>query len=203
MAFRVLMPISLACALAGCIPAQSLSQGERDRALSELHATRKEFLDIVTKVSDAQWAFKPSPQAWSLAEIAEHITLSETELPAMVAKAMAEPANPLKLSEAKGKDAMILEKVPMRDQKAQAPPILQPRGKWPTRAALVAAFQAARDRNLAYLRETNDPLRAHELDHPAMGPLDCYQWYLLIGAHTERHIDQMREVMTNPAFPKK
>ena len=57
--------------------AETLTQGERERAMSELHATRKQFLDSVAGLSDAQWNFKPSPDVWSVAEVAEHIAISE------------------------------------------------------------------------------------------------------------------------------
>src|SRR5712672_1484573 len=56
---------------------ETLTQVERERAMSELHATRKQFLDSVAGLSDAQWNFKPSPDVWSVAEVAEHIAVSE------------------------------------------------------------------------------------------------------------------------------
>ena len=33
--------------------------------------------------------------------------------------------------------------------------------------------------------------------------MDGYQVILMIGAHTERHLAQMKEAMADPAFPKK
>ena len=52
----------LGIALAGLLPAQTLQQGERDRAMSHLHATRKQFLDALANVSEAQWNWKPKPE---------------------------------------------------------------------------------------------------------------------------------------------
>ena len=69
--------ILLALASAIAIPAQSITQGDRNRALSELHATRKAFLDSVQNLTDAQWRFKPARDRWSIAEVAEHITLGQ------------------------------------------------------------------------------------------------------------------------------
>jgi hypothetical protein len=184
------------------LAAQPLSRGERDRALSALHGTRKLFLDLVASASEAQWRFKPAPEVWSLAEVAEHIVLSESSLAAFAQKVLASPADPKAKEKTAGQDRRVLEEVPKRETKAQAPEFLQPRGTYPSREAVRAAFKQARDRNIAFVRETDAPLRQHVADHPALGPLDAYQWYLLIASHSERHVNQMREVLAHPNCPK-
>src|SRR5919106_4803660 len=55
-----------------------LTDQERDVALKHLAETRQNFLDSVAGLSDAQWTFKAGPDRWSIAEVAEHITISET-----------------------------------------------------------------------------------------------------------------------------
>jgi hypothetical protein len=35
------------------------------------------------------------------------------------------------------------------------------------------------------------------------GPLDAYQWLLLISGHTERHLAQILEVKADPNFPRR
>jgi hypothetical protein len=40
---------------------------------------------------------------------------------------------------------------------------------------------------MTYLQTTNDDLRDHFFDHPAFGPLDGYQWLVLISGHSARH----------------
>jgi len=187
---------------ASCLPAQTLAQGERDRAMSELHATRKAFTDLVSSVSAAQYNFKPTPDAWSIAEIAEHVTLTEPFLSKLAASGLANPADPDKLAQTKGKDQGILTGVADRSQKATAPPALAPKKTFTSREVLLAAFLKARDVNIAYLRDTRDPLRAHVVDAAGM-PMDCYQIYLMIAAHTHRHIAQMKEVQANPSYPAK
>lgn len=189
----------LACS---CLPAQTLSQGERDRAMSELHATRKAFVDLVSSVSPAQYNFKPSATAWSIAEIAEHITLTEPALAKFAASGLAQPADPEKLAQTKGKDQSILTAIADRSQRATAPASLVPKKTFASREALLAEFNKARHANIAYLRDTKDALRAHMVDAGGM-PMDCYQVYLMIAAHTHRHIAQMKEVQANPAYPAK
>jgi hypothetical protein len=68
---------------------------------------------------------------------------------------------------------------------------------------VVEAFRSNRDRTIEFVSTTQQDLRSHFSPHPAAGMLDCYQWTLLLAAHTDRHVQQMREVMADPGFPKK
>lgn len=199
--FPLAVTAALLCATS-YLPAQTLAPGERDRAMSELHATRKAVTDLVASVSPAQYKFKPALAVWSIAEIAEHVTLSEPFLAKLAADALAKPADPEKLKLVAGKDQSILTGVADRSHKATAPAPLVPKMAFTSREALLAEFNKARNANIAYLRDTMDPLRAHLIDAGGM-PMDCYQVYLMIAAHTQRHIAQMREVQANPAYPAK
>ena len=115
---------------------------------------------------------------------------------------MTSPAAPAKRDPVKGKDEMILERVPLRSHKAQAPEFLKPTNRWATREELVAAFEKSRSATIDYVRSTNDDLRDHFGLHPTLGTLDAYQWILLISAHSERHTKQIEEVKADPNFPK-
>jgi uncharacterized damage-inducible protein DinB len=183
--------------------AETLTQVERERAMSELHATRKQFLDSVAGLSDAQWNFKPSPDVWSVAEVAEHIAISEDMIfKGVTERVMKTPATPEKKPEVHGKDELVLEKTVDRSTKFQAPEMLRPTRRWPTEPVLTEHFKESRDRTIAYVENTQDDLRDHFLEHPAFKLLDGYQWILLISAHSHRHTLQIEEVKANPNFPK-
>jgi uncharacterized damage-inducible protein DinB len=180
----------------------SLTQGERDRALSELHATRKQFLDAVQTLSPAQWTFKPSPTSWSIAEVAEHLALTEEALPAIAAKKIqSSPPQTERRGEARDKDEAILRAGTDRTRKSEAPPQLLPKNRWASPRETLDQFRARRDRNIAYLRTTPDDLRAYFFDHPAHGPIDAYQWFLITAAHTARHLAQIEEIKSAPHYP--
>ena len=181
----------------------SLTAQEREAAIKQFETTRDNFLKSIAGLSEKQWTFKPAPDRWSVAEVAEHITISELTLGGLVQqKIMQSPAAPEKRDQVKGKDEMILQRVPDRSHKAQAPEFLKPTGRWTTEADLVKAFEQARAANIDYIRTTNDDLRDHFFDHPVFGTLDGYQWLLLISAHSARHTEQIEEVKTDPNFPK-
>ncbi len=163
--------------------------------MSHLHATRKQFLDALAPVSEAQWNWKPSPEVWSVAEVAEHIALSEENLGAMVRKMVRGPAAAAeKLAAVQGKEEKMLANIVDRSRKAQAPEMLKPVKRWKTKAELVAFFKEKRDANIAYAEQTNDELRTRILAHPVFGDLDLYQWLFFISGHAERHTLQIREV---------
>jgi hypothetical protein len=179
------------------------SAEEREAALKNLQTTHDAFLQSIAGLSEKQWRFKPAPDRWSVAEVSEHIAVSESAIFGMVqSKVMTSPATPEKRAEVAGKDETVLKMVPDRSHKAQAPDFLKPTNRWATREETTKAFEDSRKATMDYVRTTNDDLRDHFGPHPLLGPLDAYQWILLISAHSERHTKQIEEVKADPNFPK-
>ena len=189
--------------LAPCF-AETLTQGERDRLMSEMHATRKRFLDSIAGLSEKQWNFKPDDKTWSVAECAEHITLSENFIFDLVTqRLMKTPAAPEKKDLVKGKDEFMMTAIRDRSAKFQAPEPLKPATKqWPTIEGISKEFRTRRDAHIAYVQTTQDDLRSHFLDHPVAKTADGYQWLILVSSHSDRHVSQILEVKARPDFPK-
>ncbi|MGD0577623.1 MAG: DinB family protein [Bryobacteraceae bacterium] len=198
---RLLTGILLISASLMPLSGEPISQGDREYALSALHASRKMFLDSVAGLSESQLNFKPAADKWSIAEVAEHIALSEGFIFQAVQGALQTPARE-KMTDARKLDEKILAAVPDRTVKRTAPEPLQPHHQYKSVAEAVAAFKSARDSHIAYIGATQDPLREHFSKHPALGELDAYQWILLMSAHTERHVNQILEVKASPGFPQ-
>ena len=192
------------CMTASLYPlaAEPISDYDRHYGLSALHASRKQFLDAVAGLSEAQLKFKASPESWSIAEVAEHLALAESVVFQAVQGALQSPEQP-KNPEAQKLDQTIMTTVPQRTTKFKAPEVLQPGGKFKTTAEAVAAFKSARDEHIQYLNTTQDALRQHFAKHPVLGDMDAYQWLLVLAAHTERHVNQIVEVKASPDYPKK
>jgi hypothetical protein len=200
---------SIALAFASLMPAtwaaDTVRQGDRDFVMSNMHATRKMFLDSVASLTDAQWNFKAGPDRWSIAECAEHIAISEDFIAGISKQALATPAAPEKVlsaDAARAKDEKIAAAVPDRTQKFQAPEPIKPTHRFKTPQEAVDHFKQSRDKNIAYVEKTDAPLREHFAKHPVMGELDALDWYLLMSAHTERHTKQILEVKADPGYPK-
>lgn len=181
----------------------ALTQEERQAAIQYLEATRQKVLDSVKDLTDAQWKYKPSPDRWSAAEVAEHIAVSEGTLFGLVTnQVMKTPAAPEKKAAAKGKDEVIRNSLTNRTVKAQAPEMLKPTNRFATREETIKAFLASREKTIEYVKTTQDDLRGHFLAHPFFKDMDGYQWLLLISGHSERHSLQILEVRADPNFPK-
>lgn len=186
------------------IASSTLTKDDRDRVVEYLTETQKDFLAAVDGLSEEQWKFKAAPERWSIAETAEHIALAEETIWQLVSeKVMKSPATPERRDEVKGKDEKILQIIPDRSRKAEAPERLQPTGRWQSQAELTKAFQSTRNAEIAYLRETKQDLRSHFEEHPFLKTMDAYQWLLFNGAHTKRHTAQILEIKADPNFPKR
>jgi len=181
----------------------TLTPEERETALKLFQTTHDNFIKSISGLSQKQWTFKPAPDRWSVAEVAEHITVSETTIMGLIQHPlMQSPAAPEKREQVRGKEQIILQRMPDRSHKAQAPEMLRPTGRWATEADLAKAFEDARKANMDYVRTTSDDLRDHFYDHPAFGTLDGYQWLVLLATHSARHTAQIEEVKADPNFPK-
>lgn len=180
-------------------PFQGLASRDRGWLMSYFHATRKQYLDMVESATPAQWSFKPAPEKWSLGEVAEHLALTEPFLAEYALSGLKNSApdpGAKKLA-----DEAIVKMISDRTNKASAPEPLKPGGKL-SREEVIARFKRARDRNIEWISTTGDPVRGSWV-RSAVGTLDVYQMMLMIGAHTERHLAQMREVQGSAGYPAK
>ena len=200
---RRLIALSTVALTLSLVPAygQPPTQQERDSLTSHLQRTRQAFLDSINGLSDAQWTYKAGPDRWSIAEVAEHIAVSESFIRQLVTdkivKSPPVPRNPDAIPDEKLL-AMLLD----RTSKAQAPEMLKPTHRWPTRDALTKDFIAERDKTVEYVKTTTDDLHGHAAEHPAFKMLDAYQWIVLLSGHSARHTAQIAEVKESPGYPK-
>lgn len=182
--------------------AQPLTQPERDSLVKHLEQTRQAFVASISGLTEAQWTFKAGPDRWSIAEVAEHVAISETTIRQLVTdqimKGPVAPRNPTPVT-----DEALLAGLLDRTSKFQAPEMLKPTHRWATRDALLKDFQDARDKTVAYVKDTADDLHGHAGPHPVFKALDGYQWLLLLSGHAARHTAQIDEVKTVAGYPAK
>ncbi|MFO0578431.1 MAG: DinB family protein [Polyangia bacterium] len=176
---------------------------ERERLVQNLEQTRRAFVASVQGLSETQLRFRPAPDRWSIAEVAEHIAISEDRIFGMISeKVLRAPAPPELRPQTPSDDERVLKAVLDRGTRRQAPEMLKPTGSFPTTEAAVTAFTKGRDRTVGFVQTTKDDLRAHGGPHPALKLLDGYQWLLLLSGHSARHTAQIEEIKADPGFPK-
>ena len=191
--------VLIACALDA--KAQSLSQADLDRGLQYLETTKKNIVDATRGLSDAQWNFKPSVFKWSVAQVMEHIAASEDLLRQMAEGQIKQQSPSVPDRDLKKTDDKVLEVVPDRSKKFQAPEQLRPRNQFGSPEAALKHFLESRAKTVELLKTTPD-LRAHVVDSGLLGKIDAYERILFVAAHSERHTKQLLEVKADPKFPK-
>ncbi|HWX21550.1 MAG TPA: DinB family protein [Candidatus Binatia bacterium] len=199
---RLFLALSLTVLVSPVLRAQNLTPEERGKAVKYLEKTRAGVLEATKGLSQAQWDFKPGPDRWSVAEVTEHIAAAEDFLMDMVhEKVMKAPAR-ADGEDVKAIDEFVLQAIPDRSHKVQAPEPLRPTNRFGSPKDSLKHFRESRAKTIAFLKSTKD-LRQHATDSPMGKKLDGYEWVLLVAAHSERHTKQIEEVKADPGFPKK
>lgn len=175
----------------------SISQQEKQFAIDHLTKTGIAFIDSILHLNEKQWYRRPGPGQWSAAECAQH--LLETELyffRPTIDQMLADAANPERMSETAGKDHGIIASMESREHKITGQPWEESSEKIIDKDSLIAAFQAKRAENIAWLEKAGDNFRVHFIDFPGVGAMDIYQVILFISAHTTRHTGQIQEIFS-------
>jgi uncharacterized damage-inducible protein DinB len=180
----------------------TISKEERKIATDFLKETKQGIWDAVKGLSEAQLKFRPGPDKWSVEDCVKHIAQSENMLWGMVAAGLKQPATPEKRADVKAKDEDVIKNVEDRSTKVKTFAPLEPvNTPFKTLQEAWDNFSASRDKLIGYVNTTNDDLRNH-INQLPVGVFDSYQMVLFIGAHSNRHMQQINEVKADPNFPK-
>jgi uncharacterized damage-inducible protein DinB len=179
----------------------SMTLAERAYLLEQLETSKKAMLASIQGLSADQWAFKPATTVWSVKECAEHIILAEDYIFGGAQQILQSPAVARPAGANEEMDHKLVAGVQDRSRKATAPEPIVPSGKFATPEDAAREFTARRDKTIAYVTRTDDALRVHVGPGP-LGPMDTYQFLLLLASHSARHTAQIREVQGNAGYPK-
>ncbi len=190
-----------AAALAQTPPAKVVfTEKDREFALKYLNETKDDYVKQLTGISDAQLNFRAAEGRWTIAEIAEHITVVEQALFGMMTAPNA--ARALKCEDIpRFADTALILAITNRGQKFTAPEQVRPNGRWKTRADLLANFEKTRAVTIDYIKNNKADLRSTFVQSP-MGTIDSVQGILFISGHADRHLAQLKEVKADRLYPK-
>ena len=173
----------------------SITALERQRLLAHLDMTSAWLMEEVAGLSEGQLAFKPSPEAWSVAQVLDHLVVVAPIYWQDLQQALATPPTDLVPRDT---DANILWYGIDRTNREQAIPSEVPQGKLRDLKTLLGEYRTHHNRLRQYVVMTKDDLRRHLV---ARQGSDAYQWVLLISTHEQRHILQIREIKAAARFP--
>ncbi len=176
-----------------------LSTEERATLADHLTSTRAALLAAIGGLTAEQWAFKPDSETWSIAENSDHVVAVERDLLRAVQNC---PEDEARGAAVKGKERLILKRVPDRSVRVKVPREIVPTGRNGSPGDLREHFEELRGRTLLSVRDTEDPLHARVFPHFVFQDLDGAQWLLMISLHTQRHTLQIEEVKQHAGFPR-
>lgn len=179
-----------------------LTQKERDQLSASLKQTKSRLISLVEKLRENQLDFKPSVEQWSIRECLEHLAISEVSLFEIMMANLKASSEPGKYNDIKVTDEQLRNMMTDRSNKTKTSESLEPKGKYKSLKEALDKFSSERESHIKFLQTTNHDLRGHVTPHPAFKALDCYQWLIIMDAHTTRHTLQIEELMKHPNFPK-
>lgn len=178
------------------------TEADRETALKELEETKDALFKEIKGLSEAQLAFREKADRWSIAEVAEHIITAEQALYGLITdKIMKAPVAAGK-DNYRARDRAVWMAVTNRGTKFQAPEGVRPKGKYKTAAEIISSFGETRSKTAGFIRTTDADLRNRFADNPVMGVIDAYQWFIFLNAHSQRHLEQIREIKQHTDFPE-
>ena len=199
---KLLLLLPLALMLSFSVRDSVLTKKERKFAKEHLKETKKDLLKTVDGLSAAQLSYKVDSSRWSVEDCVKHIAMAEMGIWKMIQDGLSQPPNPEKRAEIKMTDEQLVKAIQDRSAKFQAPEPLQPQNI-PLKSTEEAlnSFKENRNKLISYIDDTQEDLRSHVINFP-VGMMDAYQMVLLVSAHSNRHTQQIKEVMADPNFPK-
>ena len=180
--------------------APPMTAADREHLQVHFEMTTQMVAELVRGLSPAQLEYKASPDRWSIREVVSHLAVAEPDYWRDLQMAVkAAPDMATKKADATdadimwyGIDRVVHQKTGGGHEKVDT---------YKDLGEALGTFQTLRATMIDYIKTTNDDLRAHSFGDQEV--IDCWQWMLEISTHSERHIQQIREIKNDPNFPKK
>ena len=164
---------------------------ERQALLDLLSSSGEKLLSALSLHAQHPQKTPSESGAWSPAQIAEHVMLTDAALLNAVKKALALPVREDWQAATLGKGD-LLRSVATVTTKVEASAYLCPAANLDL-IATIARYKQHLQELRSFLEGQTGPMHAHLLPHNFFGDLSAYQWGQFLGYHTLRHVGQMED----------
>ena len=151
-----------------------------------LHEGHAELFAALEGVSEAQAAYKPAPDDWSILEVIAHeVTVKDSlgRLMTVMATGSLPPGIGPQFEEAKAQDGLIIT-------------------RFDTLAEARAAAQAAHDRAVAFVRGIGDHTNTEvTFRHFYFGAFNAREWPVFLRVHDGDHTPHIGKIKATPGYP--
>ena len=197
---RTLLSLTLMLAFSlSAFAATGMTDEDREHLLVHFEMTTQMVAEQIRGLSAAQLEYRASPDRWTIRECVSHLAVAEPDYWRDLMKAVKAPAD-MKDKKSSASDADIMWYGIDRVVHTKTGGGHEKVDTYKNVAEALAKFQALRATMIAYIKSTDDDLRAHSFGEKH--PIDAWQWMLEISTHAERHLQQIREIKNDPNFPK-
>lgn len=194
--------------LALCLSAVAKTSGktagmtdeDREHLLVHFEMTGQMLAEEVRGLSPAQLEYRTGPDRWTIRECVSHLAIAEPDYWRELKDAVKAPPD-MQNKKSSNSDADIMWYGIDRVVHTKTGGGHEKVDTYKDLGEAMAKFQALRATMIDYIKTTNDDLRAHSFGKRE--PIDSWQWMLEISTHSERHIQQIREIKADPGFRKK
>jgi uncharacterized damage-inducible protein DinB len=164
---------------------------------------QERFIAAVSNLTEAQGGFRTAENQWTIAEIVEHISIVNDGMLRITHKLLKEAEAAPKPPKAD----LNLGHTALDENGEQPPPFQAPERAHPKGGASIEDSLAKLRATLAGFAEIQPRLEAVDLSeqmfsHPAFGPINAYQWMVLLGEHEDRHRGQIERLKATAGFPR-
>ena len=182
------------------VAGEKLTDEERSMVVQKLTDTHEYLMTTVDGLSEAQLNYKSSPEAWSIANCLEHITISENALADLLKGTLESTQDEAMRAAVTMTDEELYGMIASRDKKVTTSEPFEPSGKFGTFKETLVKFTAKRTEHIEFMKTSEADFRNYFSEMP-FGTIDAYQLVLFMAGHTERHVKQMEEVKADENFP--
>ena len=168
-----------------------------EEVLNYLDAERSALRNAIELVPPAQREQQPGTDRWSVAQVLQHLVMIEKRIGMGMTKWVAEARTAGTGPETDTSSVMNslpLQLIADRTERRNAPEAVRPQGDADAESAWAALEQSRETLRAAFLAGDGLALSQVIQPHPALGPINLYQWMLFVGSHETRHTGQVREI---------
>jgi hypothetical protein len=163
----------------------------------QLDANTKDLLDYTERCSAAHFLQKPAGDKWSIAEIGEHILLSERVIYMLLSRPSASKSEKPELV---GNEKIAHILVSRRSVQVPSAPSLHPKGIYQDAAAFGTELVANRDKQKQELLSGRIDLNNGTHKHPVLGEMTPIDWLHFNLHHAQRHLEQMKDILASQGY---
>ena len=197
---RWLLFFVIALCLSAVAKTAGMTDEDREHLLVHFQMTGSMLAEEVRGLSPVQLEYRASPDRWTIRECVSHLAVAEPDYWRELKDAVKAPPD-MQNKKSSNTDADIMWYGIDRVVHTKTGGGHEKVDTYKDLGEALAKFQALRATMIDYIKTTNDDLRAHSFGKKE--PIDSWQWMLEISTHSERHIQQIREIKADPNFPKK